>query len=101
MLRIGEPAPAALTDAVVLPRDAREVAMGSFWADRPCLLIFLRQFGCVACSVEVSDISPRLVELARAGLRTVLVGNGPPDSIAAFARRSALDDKRVEIVTDP
>jgi len=43
----------------------------------------------------------RLPELQRLGVAVVLVGNGPPDTLAAFMRRMALADRGVTVVTDP
>src|SRR5262249_50977490 len=45
--------------------------------------------------------APRLGELATLDVRVVLVGNGPPEAVAAFHERNALADKPVEVVTDP
>ena len=43
----------------------------------------------------------RLPEIERLGVRVVLVGNGPPPALAAFARDLNLDGRRVTVVTDP
>ena len=43
----------------------------------------------------------RLPEIERLGVSVVLVGNGPPPTLAAFARSLNLDGRRVTVVTDP
>lgn len=98
---VGRAVPDELARATVLDREGRERPLASFWADGPCLLLFLRHFGCIGCAEQVTELSPRLHELHDAGLRTVLVGNGAPSFIDGFTQRHRLDDKKVEIVTDP
>jgi hypothetical protein len=65
------------------------------------LVVFLREFGCIACAEQVHDVTPRLAELSALGVRVVLVGNGPPDRMEGFLERNALADKPVELWTDP
>jgi hypothetical protein len=49
----------------------------------------------------MAELAPRLGDLARVGVRTVLVGNGMPDQLATFVERHALKGAPVELVTDP
>jgi peroxiredoxin len=65
------------------------------------LLVLLRHFGCVGCAEQVTELAPRLDELARAGVRVVLVGNGTPAQLATFLERHALAHALVDVVTDP
>jgi peroxiredoxin len=65
------------------------------------VLILVRQFGCVGCAVQVTELVPRLDELARAGVRVVLIGNGTPDQLAGFVERNRLAGRAVDLVTDP
>jgi peroxiredoxin len=98
---VGRPVPAALADARVLDRTGRAHRLGDGWKDSACLVSFLRHFGCTGCSEHVTELSPRLVELSALGVRAVFVGNGEPRFIEGFVERHALEDKRVEIFTDP
>lgn len=43
----------------------------------------------------------RWPELEGLGVNVVLVGNGPPAALAAFAREMGLGERRVTVVTDP
>jgi AhpC/TSA antioxidant enzyme len=43
----------------------------------------------------------RLPEIEGLGVGVVLVGNGPPAALAAFARGMNLEERRVTVVTDP
>ena len=97
----GEEVPQTLADAKVLVSSGESVELGSFWKHDPCLVLFLRHFGCVGCAEQVTELAPRLDELRDAAVRTVLVGNGEPEMIDAFVERYALGDKACEIVTDP
>ena len=101
MLTVGSSVPERFADAQVSDGQGHVVPLRSFWHGRPCLLVFIRHFACVGCGEQVTELSPRLPELERAGVRVVLVGNGEPRYLAGFVERYALGDKPVEIVTDP
>jgi peroxiredoxin len=100
-LREGEPVPRAIAGAMVIGATGARVRLDSFWNDRACVVLFLRHFGCIGCAQQVTELSPRLDEIDRAGVHVLLVGNGTPDQMAAFRERHALSDKKVELVTDP
>ena len=93
--------PDDVSGARVLDASGAELRVGSFWTHGPCLLVLLRHFGCVGCAEQVRQLAPRLFELSRAGVRTVLVGNGSIEQRAAFAARNALEGAPVLLVTDP
>jgi peroxiredoxin len=99
--KLGEVLPRAFADAVVTDARGAEVALSSFWEGGPCLLVLLRHFGCVGCAEQVTELAPRLDELARAGVRVVLVGNGTKEQLVAFMARQALVGAAVDVVTDP
>ena len=99
--RVGAPVPRAIEEARVLDATGAPVSVGTFWAKGPCLLVLLRHFGCVGCAEQMTELSPRLSDLAHAGVRSVLVGNGTSEQLAAFVERHALQGAPVEVVTDP
>jgi peroxiredoxin len=99
--RVGEPVPREVAEARVLDARGEPVPLGSFWKSGPCLVVLLRHFGCVGCAEQVTELAPRLPDLARAGVRTVLTGSGSPDQLAAFVERHALSGAPVEVTTDP
>ena len=101
MLEIGAPVPSALAEAVVLGADGSGSPLAERWRDRAALIVFLRHFGCIGCTHQVTELSQRLAELERLGVGTTLVGNGAPHYIAGFVERHLLSDKPVELVTDP
>ena len=100
-MRNGEPVPKALALCTVLDREGREIELASLWANGPTLLVFLRHFGCLCLSAQMTELVPRLLELHRLGLQTVFIGNGAPHLIDTFIERFPLADKPVDIVTDP
>lgn len=99
--RVGEPVPREIGEARVLDARGQPVPLGSFWASGACLVVLLRHFGCVGCAEQMSELAPRLPDLARAGVRTLLVGNGSPEQLEAFVERHALRGAPVEVATDP
>jgi peroxiredoxin len=97
----GERVPDDVPRVRVLDAAGADVEVGSFWERGPCLLVLLRHFGCVGCAVQVRALAPHLVDLSRAGIRTVLVGNGSARELAQFVARSALEGAPAVLVADP
>lgn len=100
-VEIGSPVPDALADAEVLTREGQGISLGSLLEGRPALLVFLRHFGCIGCTMQIAAIEPRLPEFSDLGMRTIVVGNGTAEFIDEFRQRHMLVDKQVTIVTDP
>lgn len=100
-LVVGQPVPPNLGAARVVTADDRVRSLGESWAERDAIVIFVRHFACMGCSAHVADLRPRLPEIAALGVACVLVGNGSPEQLAAFAEREKLADYPVELVTDP
>ena len=100
-MRGGQPIPNELAMSRVHDRKSREIVLSTYWANQSAVLVFMRHFGCLCLSAQVTELAPRLFELHRLGLRTVFIGNGAPHFIDGFIERFGLNDKRVEIVTDP
>ena len=98
---LGERVPDAIAGAHVLDAAGAELEVGTFWERGPCLLVLLRHFGCVGCAQQVRELAPRLFELSRVGLCTVLVGSGSVEECAAFVARHGLDGAPASVVTDP
>jgi peroxiredoxin len=100
--RVSTPVPRAIADACVMLASGERVRLGSFWEDgKPAVILWLRHFGCVGCAQEVTELSPRLDELDRAGARVVLVGNGNREQLEGFTQRHGLADAHVVTATDP
>ena len=100
-LRAGEPLPKDVGDAEVIDPDGKRVTLRSLWTDKPCLFVFLRHFGCVGCSEQLYELVPHLEEIARVGVRTVLVGNGTALQRDGFVERHALAKAPALVMTDP
>ena len=99
-LEIGKVLPRELCDVEVIDRDGLRTRLEELLRG-PTLLVFLRHFGCVGCSMQVDALVPHLGDLAEIGVHTVLVGNGEPEHIAAFVARHRIEDRPVTIVTEP
>jgi hypothetical protein len=97
----GERVPDDVSGARVLDASGAEVEVRSFWKHGPCLIVLLRQFGCVGAAEQVHELAPHLFQLSRAGLHTVLVGSGSLEQRAAFATRNGLEGGPALLVTDP
>jgi hypothetical protein len=100
-LQPGSPAPQDFAQCELIQAGGKKVVISSLWQDKPTLFVFLRHFGCIACSELIAELEPHLLQLHQWGLRTILVGNGAERYIEGFVQRYKLGDKHVEIYTDP
>lgn len=98
---MAEPAPPGLAECVVLDRAGAPVRVGDTWASGAGLVVFVRQFGCVACAMQTQELLPRLGLLADLGVRTLVIGTGPVDALDRFVGRSGLAGARATVATDP
>jgi len=98
---VSQPAPPALSEAMVLDAEGAATALGQRWVQSPAVIVFLRHFACAACCEHVYQLAPRLTEFTRLGLRVVYVGNGAANFIEGFVERNEIEIERVEVVTDP
>ena len=100
VLEIQSTVPEALSSLEVQGADGSAHVLRDFWAGQPCLLVFLRHFGCIGCSENVRELAPRLPELKRLGVRTVFIGCGAPFFIPPFQERHNLLHAPVELFSD-
>ncbi len=101
VIRAGEPVPGALASCEVLDGAGAAHRLDEAWARGPAVVVFLRHFGCIGCDAQVTELAPRLRELADLGINTMMVGNGAANFIEGFIARHALSDKPVSLFTDP
>jgi peroxiredoxin len=93
-VQVGDRAP----DGLVLDGDSREVTLSSQWAERPCVLLFWRHWGC-GCGVGRAErLRDELDQLTTAGGNVVVIGQGEPERASWY--RAAFD-VRVPILVDP
>ena len=98
---MGSSLPAALLASKVQTRDGQSVELGTLIEPKPTALVFIRHFGCLGCSVHMTELSPRLEELHKLGLQLVIVGNGEAHYVDGFIERFRLDPRLATVVTDP
>jgi peroxiredoxin len=68
-----------LTDATGSPQQ-----LGTYWADRPVVLVFLRHFGCLLCREHAAQLGEHYDEITQRGGEVVAVGTGNERYAAAF-----------------
>jgi len=100
LLAPGDQVPTSLLPLEVESSQEVKVAIGDLWSERPCLVVFLRHFGCIGCAENVRGLAPRLPELERLGTRTVFIGCGAPLFIEPFRERHNLLHTPVELYSD-
>ncbi|MCC6522061.1 MAG: hypothetical protein IT373_05320 [Polyangiaceae bacterium] len=92
---------AVLGATLVTGVDGTTLGLARAWAERDCLLVFLRHFACPSCSALAAELAPRVPELGALDVGVWIVGAGSPEAAAAFRTRLRLDDPRVELVVSP
>jgi len=97
----GQALPDEVKAIALLDENNQSLALGSLLEDRVAVLVFLRHFGCIACSEHVSEWKPRLREFDRIGARVIFIGNGEPKHLAGFINKVGLADEPASAYTEP
>jgi len=100
-LKIKQQLPSPLAEAEVLALDGSKVKINSLYENRPALMVFIRHFGCIGCTTQMLAIAPRLHEIDKLGIGVKIIGNGKLSFLEGFIDRFKLEDKPVEVFTDP
>ena len=100
-MKIGESVTQGLMSSHVQRSDGTTITIETLVNGSPSLLVFVRHFGCIGCSENVSLLSSRWSELSALGVRTFIIGVGPRMFIEPFRERQNLVDAPVDILTDP
>jgi hypothetical protein len=90
-----------LLSARVTTELGESAEIGSFALGGPLLVVFLRHFACPGCSRFTLKLAPRLPELCKLGVRTLVIGSGSPERLRVFADRVRLRGPGVALATDP
>ena len=98
---LGEKVASGVLEAPVLQGDGSETNLRAIGEGRPLLIVFLRHFGCLGCTVQVAQLEGRLLQLHELGFQTVFVGSGKAEHIAGFVERHNLVAKKFALVVDP
>ena len=48
--------------------------MKNFWQEKPCVIFFMRRFGCAMCRLGAKDLNILAPKLQEAGVRFVGIG---------------------------
>jgi hypothetical protein len=81
----------------VLDDEGRPHRLREAWAARPCALVFVRHFGCIACRGQVAQLRPYIREIRDAGGDLVVVGTGGSPFAKAFRQDLGIPDVEVYI----
>jgi hypothetical protein len=82
----------------VLDAAGAPVVLGSLWAERPAVLVFVRHFGCIHCRQHAVELNRNIDLIRGAGADLVIIGNGTPSFIAGFRDETGWDGP---VYTDP
>lgn len=85
-VQYGDTAP----DVELLAGDGTPVALRQLWSDQPCLLVFLRHYGCGCARGRVHQLREQFEDLEAAGVRVVAIGQGDPERSTFWAEKFEL-----------
>jgi hypothetical protein len=74
----------ALNRMKLLDENEEEVLVSSYWKEHSVVLIFIRQFSCIACRAHVDQIIKKKSELEKKRTKVIFIGNGSPYMIKVF-----------------
>lgn len=97
----GQQLPDSFGQSVVLTSAQLRLPLATFLEGTPALLVFLRHFGCVGCSLVLEQLLPHFALFESLGFQRVLIGNGDPRHIPGFLQRYGLEGRDLTVVTDP
>jgi hypothetical protein len=98
--KIGQQVPVLLSKCIIEDADGITSSLDSLWENRPVTLIFIRHFGCIGCSENLSLLESIFRDLNALGQRVVLIGCGPKEYISDFRERLNLLYAPIEIFTN-
>lgn len=81
--QIGQPAP----DVSLPDTTGRIRRLSDFWAKRPALILFLRQFGCSCLAERWEKLKDEVAAFEEAGAQVVAITQGEPERAAEVAKR--------------
>ena len=100
-LHLLQPIIKALEASEVFDHEGQRHRLGDFLNLGPPLLVFVRQFGCIGCDVQMSQITKYFGEFSEFNIRSIVIGCGQPKYLQRFCAEYKLQDKPVTVFTDP
>jgi peroxiredoxin len=91
--------PADLTTALRAATTPSGRPLADLSREAPLLVVLVRHTGCVFCREAIADLAAALPRIEAAGLRLVIVHQGPDDDLRPLLARHGLE--HVERVSDP
>ncbi len=90
--------PNALEALNVMDPEGASVRLGSLWADRTAVLVFVRHFGCLFCRQQIAELAPYGDRIRSLGAELVVIGHGTLEETRAFRDEHQLP---FALFTDP
>jgi peroxiredoxin len=88
----------ALDSVTLKDHHGRDIELRTLWSERPAVLLFVRQFGCIFCRQQIAEAEAHREWLDAAGARLVAIGNGSVQQANEFAAET---NTRATVPTDP
>jgi len=97
----GAPLPGEILELKLRKPGGESIAVRELIREPATVFVFLRHFGCVACSQHITEWKARIPEFTRVGARLIFAGPGEVRRLEAFVERTGLQDEDVDALTDP
>ncbi len=94
----------SLADVEVRALDGARLRLSTLWAEQAALIVFLRHFGCPACSRTVTELGPRVAELESLGIDVAGIGPGSSHAARDFLAQHGVGEQgspTVRLLADP
>src|SRR5271154_7236457 len=77
---------------IVLPdADGKETRLGSFWASRPAVVVFLRHYGCIFCREHVVQLRKYHEDFRAKDAALVAIGLGGRGYAREFSKETGIE----------
>ena len=100
-LDINKPIPESLLNVQVLNKEGNKLKFSEVLNGECSMVVMVRHFGCIGCTTQMLAIAPRIDEFNNLGIHVKVIGNGDVQYIEGFIEKFNLQNKPVEIYTDP
>ncbi len=88
---MAEKAPKELMQARIFDEKGQPLLVSELWQGKPAVIMWVRHFGCIACTAQVEEFKPEVRKLREANVHFAIIGSGAPNFVHGFKERMEID----------